>query len=263
MGGSRLDVEIVGKGRDLVCLHSLLSDKSSFHPLAERIGDRRRLILVNLPGFGASPRAATAIEVFADKIAQLFRDLSLPPETDVVGNGLGGFVALALAARHGALFRRAVLVGGAARFPEVGRVTFRALADKAEREGMATLAEAAMQRMFPPPFIAANPAVVAGRAAVFRRIDPTVFAAAARALAELDLGAELQQVRNPVLIVVGELDGATPPALARELGGRIAGAKVVEMPGLGHCPHIQDTDAFVGAVADFLQMRSQPLRSNP
>ena len=34
MSASRLDVEIVGKGRDLVLLHSLLSDRTSFEPLA-------------------------------------------------------------------------------------------------------------------------------------------------------------------------------------------------------------------------------------
>jgi hypothetical protein len=37
MGAPRLDLEIIGEGRDLVLLHSLLSDRSSFEPLAARI----------------------------------------------------------------------------------------------------------------------------------------------------------------------------------------------------------------------------------
>src|SRR5690606_31084004 len=74
---------------------------------------------------------------YADAVAGVFDDLALPPETDVLGNGLGGFVALALAARHGARFARMVLVGSAIAFPEAGRATFRALADKVERYGMA------------------------------------------------------------------------------------------------------------------------------
>jgi hypothetical protein len=49
---SRLDVEIVGEGRNLVLLHSLLSDRTSYEPLAP--GRRRApLILVNLPGVRA------------------------------------------------------------------------------------------------------------------------------------------------------------------------------------------------------------------
>jgi 3-oxoadipate enol-lactonase len=98
--------------------------------------------------------------------------------------------------------------------------------------------------------------VVALREAAFRRIDPGVFAAACRALAGLDLSEELAPVRNPTLIVVGAEDEATPPALGRALADRLADARLIELPGLGHCPHIQDPDAFVAAIARFLGLRA-------
>jgi 3-oxoadipate enol-lactonase len=252
MGASRLEVEIVGEGRDLLCLHSLLSDKSSFDPLVERLAGQRRMVLANMPGFGASPRDAEPIDGYADAVAALFDDLSLPPETDVIGNGFGGFVALSLAARHGAKFDRAVLIGSAVAFPEEGRAKFRGLAERATSEGMAALADVAMQRMFSDAFIAANPELIADRKAVYVRIPPDVFAKAARSLSELDFAPHLPQIRNPLLVVVGSEDGATPPALGRDLAARVAHGSMIEMPGLGHCPHIQDPDAFVAAVADFL-----------
>jgi 3-oxoadipate enol-lactonase len=257
MGAPRLDVEIVGEGRNLVLLHSLLSDRSSFEPLAERIADQRRLILVNLPGFGKSPAAGPAISDYADRIAALFDELALPPETDVLGNGLGGFVGLQLAIRHGLRFDRLVLVGSAIAFPEAGRATFRALADKVEREGMAAVTAAAMRRMFPESFIAAHRDVVAGREGVFERIDPAVFASACRALATMDLDADLPRVRNRTLIMVGAQDEATPPALGRALAEKLAAADLIELPGLGHCPHIQDPDTFVAAIARFLDLRAK------
>ena len=99
--------------------------------------------------------------------------------------------------------------------------------------------------MLPEAFIAANPEVVAGRAAVFRQIDPAVFAAACRMLAALDLGPELARIKNPTLIVVGAEDQATPLGLGRALADRLASATLTELPRLGHCPHIQDPDAFV------------------
>jgi 3-oxoadipate enol-lactonase len=252
MSTPRLDVEIVGEGRNLVLLHSLLSDRSSFEPLASRLSGKRRPILVSLPGFGKSAPGGPAIGDHADAVAGMFDDLALPPETDVLGNGLGGFVALALAIRHGRRFERMVLVGSAITFPEAGRATFRALADKVEQSGMAAVVDAAMRRMFPEPFIAANPEVVAGRAAAFRRTDPAVFAAACRALAALDLSGELSAIRNPTLVVVGAEDEATPPELGRALAERLAHGRLIELPGLGHCPHIQDPDAFVAAIAPFL-----------
>jgi 3-oxoadipate enol-lactonase len=260
MGTPRLDVEIVGDGRDLVLLHSLLSDRTSYEPLAARIAGQRRLVLVSLPGFGKSPPAGPALCDYADAIATLFDELALPRQTDVLGNGLGGFVALALASRHGARFERLVLVGSAIAFPEAGRATFRALADKVDKDGMGAVADAAMRRMFPEPFIAANPKVVAGREAAFRQIDPGVFAAACRMLAALDLGSELGRIQNPVLIVVGAADQATPPALGRALADRLANATLIELPGLGHCPHIQDPDAFVAAIAPFFGLQTKQAR---
>lgn len=253
----RLDVEILGEGRNLVLLHSLLSDRSSFEPLAARLKGERRLLLVNLPGFGKSPSAGPAVSDYADAVDGLFDDLALPPETDVLGNGLGGFVGLQLAIRHGTRFDRLVLVGSAVAFPEAGRATFRALADKVEREQMAAVTGVVMRRMFPEAFIAARPEVIAGRKAVFEQIDPAVFAAACRALATLDLDADLARAQNRTLIVVGEQDEATPPALGRMLAEGLAEAELVELPGLGHCPHIQDPDAFVAAVAPFLGLRAK------
>ena len=257
MGKPGLDVRIVGAGRDLVLLHSLLSDRTSFEPLAARLAGERRLILVNLPGFGGSPPAGPALSDYADRIAAMFDDLALPTATDVLGNGLGGFVALSLASRHVGRFERLVLVGSAIALPEAGRATFRALADKVEQGGMASVVDAAMRRMFPEPFIAANREVVAGREAVFRGIDSDVFASACRALAALDLSDELAKVRNPTLIVVGAEDQSTPPALGQALAVRLADAELTLLPGLGHCPHIQDPDAFVTAIAPFLGPRAK------
>lgn len=255
-----LDIEIVGQGRDLVLLHSLLSDRTSFEPLAARLKGERRLVLVNLPGFGKSPPAGAGLGGYADAVAGLFDELSLPPQTDVLGNGLGGFVGLQLAVRHGARFDRVVLVGSAIAFPEAGRATFRTLAEKVEGEGMASVTAIAMRRMFPEAFIAANRDLVAGREAVFEAIDPAVFAAASRALAAMNLDPDLARVRNRTPIVVGNEDQATPPALGRALANRLANADLVELPGLGHCPQIQDADAFVAALAPFLSLRAKRVR---
>lgn len=262
MDRHRLEIETAGEGPDLVCLHSLLSDKSSFAPLVERLAGRRRLVLVNMPGFGASPAGPEPIDGYADAVAEVFDALSLPPETDVMGNGFGGFVALSLAARHGEKFRRAVLIGSAVAFPEEGRAKFRGLAERAEREGMAALSDTAMKRMFSDPFIAENPELIAGRKAVYERIPLTVFARAARALAALDFTPDLARITNPLLVVVGSEDGATPPALGRDLAARVRDGRAIEMPGLGHCPHIQDPDAFVAAVSDFLELSNAAPRAS-
>jgi 3-oxoadipate enol-lactonase len=249
-----MDVEVLGEGRDLVLLHSLLSDRSSFTRLADALSQSRRLILINLPGFGTSP-PAEPLGGYADRIAETLDAMGVAGPTDILGNGLGGFVALTLAIRHPAKVGRIVLIGGGAAFPEAGRATFRALADKVEREGMASVADVAVKRMFTDEVIAAHPELIAERKALFAAIDPAVFAAAARSLATLDLSDDLASIRNPTLIVVGERDAATPPAMGRELAERLPDAAMIELPGVGHAPHLHAVEEVVGAITPFLDLR--------
>jgi 3-oxoadipate enol-lactonase len=258
MAKQRLDAEVRGEGPDVLLLHSLLSDRSSFLPLGERLARcGRRVHLVDLPGFGASP-SAVPLAGYADALADYWAELDLG-KADLIGNGLGSFVALTAAARHGARIGRLVLLGCAIAFPEQGRATFRGLADKVEREGMAAVADIAMARMFSEDFISANPTVVARRREIFLGIDPVAFAAAARALSTVDLSADLKSIRHRVLIVAGEKDGATPPALGRALAESLSQGEFVELKGVGHAPHIQALDPTLATIAPFLGL-SEPAR---
>src|SRR5687767_14339277 len=112
MSKHQVGVRISGEGPDLVLLHSLLTDRSSFARLESRLCHRRRLVMASLPGFGASP-PAEPLDGYVERIAGLFDDLGLPPGTDILGNGLGSFVALKIAALHGAMLGRMVLLGAA------------------------------------------------------------------------------------------------------------------------------------------------------
>ena len=98
---TRLDVAQKGNGRNLVLLHSLLSDRSAFDRIAPRLASERRLWLVNLPGFGASAPAGPELDDVADRIAEQLPRLGLRGAADLLGNGFGGFVLLALAIRPG------------------------------------------------------------------------------------------------------------------------------------------------------------------
>jgi len=251
--GADLDVVQTGSGRDLILLHSLLTDRSAFDLVVPELAKSRRLTLVNLPGYGASGPAGTAIEDYADRIAGLFPALHLPYGTDILGNGFGGFISIALAARHGASFDRLIVADALAAFPEPEKLPLRNLAAKVAREGMSGALDVAISRMFPPDFIAANPGVVAERRqALEREADPACFQAACLALARLNFTPVLGQIRNPTLVMVGALDQTTPPALARELASGIPGAMFLEISGCGHCPQIENPRAFVDAVNGFL-----------
>jgi 3-oxoadipate enol-lactonase len=249
-----LDVVQMGKGRDLILLHSLLSDRTAFDRIAPRLATERRVWLVNLPGFGASSPAGPGLEDFADRIAEQLPKLGLSGDADLLGNGFGGFVSVALATRHGRLFDRLVLVDTGAAIPPEGKGAFHAMAERVEAGGMETVLATALQRMFPDDFLAMHPEIAEERKASLRAVRAEYFAAACRALAKFDRRAELGTIRNPTLVVVGLRDTATPPALSHELAAGIPGASLVELPHCGHSPHIQDPESFWQVVKPFFHL---------
>ena len=249
-----LDVGRQGHGRNLVLLHSLLSDRTAFDKIAPRLGRERTLWLVDLPGFGASAPAGPTLEDVADRIAEQLVAQGLEGPTDLLGNGFGGFVSVALAVRHGTLFDRLVLVDTGAAIPTEAKPAFHGMAKRVEEGGMEAVLATALQRMFPDDFLGAHPDIAEERKASLRAANSAHFAAACRALAQFDRRADLPSIRNPTLVVVGLRDTATPPALSRELAAGIPGATLVELAHCGHSPHIQDPDGFWRAIKPFLAL---------
>src|SRR3989454_42729 len=74
----------------------------------------------------------------------------------------------------------------------------------------------------------------------------------ALALATLDLSSSAEKIQNPTLVLCGALDQTTPPTLARALAGRIPGAYYEEIPGSGHCPMLEQPDALLAKMGEFL-----------
>jgi 3-oxoadipate enol-lactonase len=243
-----LDIETAGRGADLVLLHSLLSDRGAFDRVKEELAKSFRLHLVNLPGYGSSsPNNELSIEDYADRVA-----VTLPPHASILGNGFGGFVSLALAIRYPDRIAGLIVAPALAGFPPPAREPFRVMAARVRSSGMSAVLDAAIQRMFPPAFIAAHPAVVAERKAALAKADPQCFARACLALSRLDFSVSLKKIRCKTLVMAGELDQTTPAALARELAQGIPGAAFRELPGCGHCPQIEQPAQFIAAVRGFL-----------
>jgi pimeloyl-ACP methyl ester carboxylesterase len=106
--------------------------------------------------------------------------------------------------------------------------------------------------VYSPAYLAAHPEAIEERKRVLLGIDPRAFAHACRILQEADLVPRLPRLHVPTLVVCGEFDQATPPALNKMVAEKIAGARYVELPGCGHCPPLEQPDAFIAAIKEFV-----------
>ena len=253
VAGRTIEYDRQGEGRDLLLLHTLLADASVYDRILPALAAKRRVTRLSFPGFGASDPGCKTIDEFADWTADAMGALGLPPDTDILANGFGGFVAVGLAIRHGDLFTRLILADTGAAFPEAGKAPLRGMAQKVSAEGMDSVMDVAIGRMFPPDYAEANPDVVGERKARLRTVHVGAFADACLALAELDHTPLLPRIANPVLVIVGLADQTTPPAMSRVLAEGIRGARYEELDGIGHCPQLQDPELLLSKIGSFLE----------
>jgi len=243
-----------GQGPPLVLLHSLLSDRASFDAVVAPLARAFRVIVPELPGFGRSRAVGGGLAGVADRMAELVTEAAGSAGAVVLGNGYGGFVALQMAIRNPTAATRLILADAGAAFSEAGRQAFRTMAGVSGAKGLAAIADVAMNRLSAPEFQATHPALMGERRAAFLRTDPEIFRAACDALASLDLRGGLSKVKVPVLVLVGEQDEATPPAMSHELAAGLPDAQLKIIPGCAHVPQLQAPALFLAAIAGVLKL---------
>ena len=259
VGQGKVQVDSSGSGLDFVIVHSLLTGPEAFDRVASSLSRDMTVHRVYIPGFGGStPLASPDVSIadLADLVAATMEQLGCGPDTVVLGNGLGSFVTLSLAIRHGGRFERLIACNTGPAFPDDRKGAFRTMSDLAESGGMAAVADVAVARIFPTSYLEAHPEAAAQRRDVLEGVDPGAFAAACRALAVLDLSEQLAAISNPTLVVVGEIDQTTPPRMGMAVAGAIPDAALAEIPGCGHCPQLEKPDALLAAIDRFLTDRA-------
>lgn len=233
----------------LLLLNSLGTDLSMWDLQVAAWTPTRRLLRFDQRGHGRSdvpPPPYTVDRLGRDAVAVL--DAHGLDTVDVCGLSLGGVVALWLAATAPERVRRVVLADTAAR---VGtEEAWRERAATVRSSGMAGITDLVLARFFSPAFRTSGASVVAAVERTLREAPVDGYTGSCDALATADLTDLAGQVRAPCTVVVGTADEATPPAVARELHGLVAGSRLVEIPGAGHLANLERPERFGAIVLD-------------
>jgi pimeloyl-ACP methyl ester carboxylesterase len=123
--------------------------------------------------------------------------------------------------------------------------------DLAAEKGMEGLVEPTVRRWFPPSFVDANGVGLNRVRAMIRETPFGGFVACTRALQNFDLNPILPGIAQPVLLMVGEADGALPQTM-RAIQAQIPDCDLTVIPGAGHLVNIQEPDLVNRALSSFL-----------
>lgn len=237
----------------VVLVHSLALDGGMWEGVVTALAGRARVLAVDCRGHGASGRAPGPYTTaqFADDVVAVL-DAQGWDRATVAGCSMGGCVAQDLAARYPARVRGLVAIDTTAWYGPDAAAAWAERARIARDNGFDALAPFQAERWFAAPFRAARPEVLVRWLAVFRANDPDCYAAACAMLGAADLRPLLPRIRARTIVMVGEQDAATPPAMARDLAAGIAGAELRIIPHAKHLSPIEKPDAVAAAIAELL-----------
>jgi pimeloyl-ACP methyl ester carboxylesterase len=201
------------------------------------------------PTMVADHRRDDTMEAMAERILK-----AAPPRFALVGLSMGGYLAFVILRKAPERVARLALLDTSAR-PERPEQTERRSAQIALAQG-GRFGEV-VDALF-PLFVHRNRHGDAELKRMVRLMaeetGPEAFVRQQKAImARPDARPLLGSIKCPTLVLVGEGDELTPPALSEEIAGGIAGAQLVAVPDCGHLSTLEQPDAVNRALVDWME----------
>ncbi len=253
LNGIRVRFDDVGTGPVVLLLHAFPLSAAMWQPQIEALRSRYRVIAPDLRGFGGSdaPPGPYSMDTLADDAAALLEHLGVSRAV-VAGLSMGGYIAFAFWRRHRDRVAALVLADTrAGADSEEGRATREVNARLAEEQGAGAIADKLIPNLVAP---GASQAVRDTLRALITANSPDGIAGALRGMAARpDSSPDLPGIDVPVLIIVGEEDGLTPPVESERMAAALPDATLARIPGAGHLSNLEQPEAFNAALLAFLE----------
>ncbi len=265
--GTTVNYVEVGEGEPLLFIHGLSGCWQNWLENLPHFGVGRRAIALDLPGFGSSPMPSWEIEMpaYGRLIHDFCEELGLE-HTTLIGNSMGGFIAVEAAAAFPQSFERLVLVSAAGILntwnPEE-RATATAYAWKklgplvADR-GRGIVARPRSRQIALAPFFRYPNRLDAALMLeqVVGGIRCPGFGPALNAVIRRDIREFLTRIQQPTLIVWGLSDRVIPVNAAISYHRRLRHSRLEIFERTGHLPQLERPLRFNLVLDEFLAAES-------
>ena len=222
-----------GSGPAVVLIHGLGGDSNTFSPVMGRLGGYR-VLRPDLPGAGRSALrpGRAGLKGLARAVRDALRAAGIR-RAHLAGHSMGSLLCQHLAADSPESVLSLTLFGPILEPAPAARRALEERAEDARRDGMAGIADSISTGSVAAASDGADPlARTFVRASVMRQ-DPAGYAWHCRALATAS-PADHGAIDCPTLLIAGQRDPVAPVAAAEALKGRIGGAELEILPGIGH-----------------------------
>ncbi len=238
-----------GQGEPLMLLHGLFGGLSNFSHLIEHFKGSYKVVVPMLPLFDLDI-FHTTVGGFA-KYIHRFIDARGYENIHLLGNSLGGHVALVHVLKHPEKIKSLILTGSSGLFEN-------GMGDTYPKRGDYEYIKKKTSLTFYDPAVATKELVDEVFEITSNRLKVIKIISLAKSAIRNNLGEELSQVQQPTLLVWGNNDTITPPFVGREFNRLIPNSELYFIDKCGHAPMMEVPLEFNKILEQFLSRLKKP-----
>lgn len=230
----------VGEGRPLLFLHGLFGALSNFEETIAHFSGRYRVVMPMLPLYSL-PMLNTNVKALAEFLRRFIQHMGLS-DINLLGNSLGGHVALVYASKHPETVRTLILTGSSGLYENAFGGGF------PRREDKEFIRKKVAVTFYDPGF-ATDTLVDECYVTVNDRAKLIRILSLAKSAIRHNMASELPKLKMPVCLIWGKQDQITPPHVAEEFHEFIPNS---ELFWIDHCGHaaMMEKPAEFNAILD-------------
>ena len=238
-----------GQGDVLLLLHGLFGALSNFKDLIEYFRQHYKVVVPMLPLLEMDI-LHTSVGGLA-KFVHKFLEAKNYEGVHLLGNSLGGHVALVHTLKHPQRIKSLILTGSSGLFEN-------GMGDSYPKRGDYEYIKKKTELTFYDPNTATKELVDEVYSITNNRMKAIKIIALAKSAIRNNLGEELNQIKQPTLLIWGNNDIITPPFVAQEFNKLIPNSELHFVDKCGHAPMMEVPDAFNEILHKFLKKQSEP-----
>ncbi len=240
----------VGEGEPLMLLHGLFGALSNFKDLIDYFSKRNKVVVPMLPLFDLDllHTSVGGLEKHVQKFIE-FKDYQ---NIHLLGNSLGGHVALVHVLKHPERIKSLILTGSSGLFEN-------GMGDTYPKRGDYEYIRKKTEVTFFDPAMATKELVDEVYDIVNQRLKVIKVLALAKSAIRNNLGEELKEIKMPTLLIWGNNDTITPPFVGKEFNRLIPHSELHFIDKCGHAPMMERPAEFNEILSGFLTKLNTPV----
>lgn len=255
INGLSVFLEGNNSNKPIIFLHGFPYDHTMWHAQIEILKDKYFCVSYDIRGLGESPAGdgQFTMESFVDDLESIINHLNLN-KPFISGLSMGGYISLRALERMQDKFSAAILCDTRSEADNnEGKLKRAAGIKRINTEGLAPFAKDFITNCF-GNYFKQNRAEELNRiiekSSAFNPVG--VKGCLLAMLSRTDTTQSLSKINIPTLLICGEQDALTPPAVMKEMFHKIPDAEFVEVKNAGHMTPIENPDEVNKAIVNFL-----------